>query len=171
MNHKFILLYSWFIRTVGYFLPDQPLLMSFRGKLYSLVMKECGQNFQVSSNAIIKGLENLSVGNNVYLAPNTVINTIGNIILEDDVMIGFNSVIVSGNHSMINGSFRFGKSLTKSIIIHKGSWIGSNCTILAGANIPKSSILASNSSLGKTFTTIGVYGGSPAKLIKELEYE
>jgi maltose O-acetyltransferase len=145
--------------------------MSLRGKLYALGMKKAGKNFQVSSSTIIKGLENLTVGNNVYLAPNIVVNVIDEIIIDDEVMIGFNSVVVSGNHTMINGSFRFGKSEKKPIIVNKGTWIGANCTILAGANIPKSSIIAANSSVGKCFYRSGIYGGSPAKFIKELVNE
>lgn len=165
--HKLLLLYTWLIRTIMYFLPDQPLIMAFRGKLYAFAMKECGKNFQVSSNTILRNLGNISVGKNVYLAPNVVINAIDNILFEDEVMIGFNSVLVSGNHSMSNNSFRYGESIKKPIHIKKGSWVGANCTIIAGGVLPKSSVLAANSSLKDSYVKTGIYAGNLAKLIKE----
>ena len=57
MKHKFLLLYSWFVRTIMYFLPDIPFIMRFRGFLYGVGMKKCGKDFQVTHNAIIKELE------------------------------------------------------------------------------------------------------------------
>jgi acetyltransferase-like isoleucine patch superfamily enzyme len=165
--HKLLLLYTWFVRTILYFLPDQPVIMAFRGKLYSFAMKKCGNNFQVSSNTILRNLRKISVGNNVYLAPNVVVNAIDDIILEKDVMIGFNSVIVSGNHTRLNNSFRFGKSLKEKIIIKEGSWVGANCTVIAGSIIPPSSVLAANSCIKDKYVVSGVYAGNLAKLIKE----
>jgi acetyltransferase-like isoleucine patch superfamily enzyme len=61
------------------------------------------------------------------------------------------------------GSFRFWKSEKKPIMVNKGTW--------TGANIPKSSIIAANSYVGKCFYLTGIYSGSPAKFIKELVNE
>ena len=53
MKHRLLLLYSWLVKTVLFFLPDIPLIMRFRGFLYSLGMPSCGSNFQVAHNVII----------------------------------------------------------------------------------------------------------------------
>lgn len=143
--------------------------MRFRGWLYSVGIHKCANDFQVSANVIIKNLENLEIGNNVYIAPNVVINAIDTITLNDQVMVGFNSVLVSGNHTMIDGSFRYGTSCLKPIVIGKGSWVSANCTLTAGSQLPPSSLLAANSVLGKSFTEgFSIYGGVPARKIKDL---
>lgn len=167
--HKFSILYSWFIRITTKILPDIPIFMRFRGFLYSLMMSNCGKNFQVCSTAYINSLNSLSIGKNVYLAHNTTI--LGKeIIIGDEVLIGPNTVIVSGNHTYLNGSFRFGKSLSKPIVINNGVWIGANCTILAGSSIPATSIIGAGSVVSKKIEESGsLYAGSPAKLVKKLD--
>ncbi len=87
MSHKIGLIYSWFVRTILFFLPDIPLFMRFRGWCYSLAMKKTGKNFQVSANTILKGLPEFEVGANVYLAPGVIINAATKIKLEDEVML------------------------------------------------------------------------------------
>ncbi|QSH58007.1 acyltransferase [Photobacterium damselae subsp. damselae] len=130
-------------------------------------MKKSGVDFQVSSSVIIKGLEKLSVGNNCYLAPFVIINCSDDIILSDQVMIGFSSVIVSGNHSKINGSYRYGYRNTSPINIKYGVWVGANCTILAGAEIGRGSLIAANSVVNNVkCKSDSIYGGVPCKFIK-----
>lgn len=171
MKHKLLLLYAWFIWAITFFLPDIPFLMRGRGFLYGLAMGSAGRNLQISSSVIFKNLENCFFGNDVYLAPNVVINAIAKITLEDEVMVGFNSVIVSGNHSVLNDSFRFGKSIKAPIFVGKGSWIGANCTMTAGASISNCNLLAANSTLSKpVYGSSTIFGGVPAKSIGVIKY-
>lgn len=168
MKHKISILYSYFIRTIMLLFPNMPAFMRFRGFLYSLLMKNCGKNFQVTSSAIINSLSSFEVGDDVYIAHNTVL--IGkNITLGDEVMIGPNCVISSGNHTYLNGSFRFGAHESKSVRIERGAWVGGNCSITAGAQLPECSILASGGVLTKCFTDVeSIYAGVPAKKIKSI---
>lgn len=166
MKHKLLLLYAWFVWAVTFFFPDIPFLMRFRGWLYSQGMTECGRNLQVSSGARLYALHNLKCGNDVYIATNVVINACSLITLNDEVMIGIGSVLVSGNHTIMNGSYRFGPSERKGIQIGTGSWVAGNALILAGGELPSSSLLAGGAVLATSFSEEGVYGGVPAKLIK-----
>ena len=63
MKHRLLLLYSWLIKTMLFFFPDIPLIMRFRGFLYSLGMPSCGSNFQVAHNVTLNSIEGLTVGN------------------------------------------------------------------------------------------------------------
>ncbi len=157
MKHKFFLLYSWFVRTLLFFLPDQPSIMKFRGWMYGLGMNRCGSNFQVSANVVIKGLENFLVGDDCYLAPGVVVNAIQYVELDCQVMIGFNSVLVSGNHSKSNGSYRFGKSRSAPIYIGFGSWVAANSTVVAGASIGSGVVIGANSFVKGNFSDDSVY--------------
>lgn len=166
--HKFLLLYSWFIFLVLSWLPDQPVVMRFRGWLLSFGMESSGTNLQVSSTAIIRGLQNLTVGSNVYIAPGVIINAIDRIVLSEEVMIGFNSVLVSGNHTVINGSFRFGPSKKQPIKIGPGVWIAANCTVTAGSIIGEGTIVAGNSLVKNNLEKSSIYAGVPAIKVKDL---
>jgi len=169
MKHKISIFYSWIIRLLTSFLPNIPIFMRFRGFLYSFFMKKCGKNFQVTSSVIINSLSGLSVGDNVYIAHFTVL--IGKCIsIEDDVLIGPNCVISSGNHTRIGNSFRFGQSVEQDILIKSGSWIAGNCTVLAGSVLPEGSVLAAGAVLNsKNSIKNSIYGGTPAKRIKNIE--
>lgn len=172
MKHRYLLIYTWFIRTVLFFLPDIPIIMRFRGFLYGLGMISCGKNFQVSHDASIKALEYIQIGNNCYVANNVLFLGSGGTYIEDEVMIAPNCIIVSGKHSHFNESFRYGISSQENkdkIVLSFGSWVGGNCTVYAGACLPKGSVLAANSLLNKKFETgNSIYGGVPAKFIKRI---
>lgn len=164
---KLILLYTWFIRSSLYFLPDQPILMRFRGWLYGFAMPSVGRGFQVSASAILRNIVNLNVGDNVYIAPNVVINAIDEISLGSEVMVAFNSVLVSGDHTKIDGSYRYGKSKLSPIKIGTGSWIGANATILKGVEVGNGTLIAAGSVVPQGVYPTGVYGGVPAKIINK----
>lgn len=171
MKHKLLLLYSWAIRIMLFFAPDIPFIMRFRGWLYSLGMKQCGKDFQITHDANIKGLEEMIVGNNVYIANNVIIilRRNGGLLISDEVMVAPHCILVDGNHGLFNNSFRRGKGKTETIKIGRGSWIAANCCVLAGAELPEACILSANSCLlTKEKKSHSIYGGSPASFIREI---
>ena len=168
MKKKLLLLYSWIVSLLLSWLPDTPLIMRFRGFLYSLATNECGKNFQVANGVILRGLGKLRIGDNVYIGPRSIVLCNGCIDIQDEVLIGPNCIIVSGNHKSHQKSFRFSKTVSAPITIGKGSWISANCTITAGAIIKNNVLIAANSCLSKSTTESSLYGGVPAKFIKKL---
>jgi maltose O-acetyltransferase len=166
MKHNFLLIYAWFVRTLFFFFPDVPLLMRIRGFFYGLGMKRCGSNFQITHNAIIRGLENMELGRNIYFANNVLILATELLLIEDEVMFGPNVVAVNGNHALYNSSYRFNSGQHAPIKIGFGSWIAANSVITTGAELPASSVLAANSVLNKAFFEKGtIIGGLPARKI------
>lgn len=170
MKHKVSIIYSWFIRLLLYIFPDIPLVMRVRGYLYSLFMVSCGKNFQVAHSVDIKTLCNMKVGNNVYIGNYCVFLGKGFIDIKDDVMFGPFVLCVSGNHSKQNGSYRNGVSIVKNITINSGSWIGGQVCILAGAEIPQSSVIGANSVVNSHLSfDNGIYAGSPVSLKSKIK--
>lgn len=168
--NKISILYSWFVRTSTFFLPNHPFFMRFRGFLYSLMMDECGKNFQVASTVIFNSLKGMRVGDNVYIAPNNIFITT-NISIENDVILGPGSVYSGGNHQFDGNSFR--KLPSKSngpLILRQGSWVAANCTITSGSILPKNSILAAGAVLNRALAEeLTIYGGIPAKKIGKVK--
>lgn len=168
MKHKLILIYAWLIRTCFFFVPDFPFTMRVRGFFYGLGMKNCGRDFQVSNNTIIKNLPNISIGSNVFIGNNSILMGSGEIDVEDEVLIGPNVIIISGNHTRIKKSYRFGPADIGKIKIGKGSWVTSNCTIAKDSKLPEGSVLAANSFLNKVYEEKDyIYAGIPARKIKK----
>lgn len=170
MNHKLILLYAWLVRTLLFFLPDFPLFMRFRGWLYGIPMKHKGRDFQVTHDAIIKDLWGISVGNHVFVGNGTVIMGSGTIVIDDEVQFAPHCIIISGNHTLMGGSFRYGRGDAGLIHIGRGSWVAGNCTIQRNSQLPAGSVLSANSFLNKVFDEpLSLYGGVPARFIKKIE--
>jgi acetyltransferase-like isoleucine patch superfamily enzyme len=157
MTHKLLLLYSYFIRIILFIFPDIPIIMRLRGLLYSFGMKSCGRNFQVSSSSTLKGINNFSVGNDCYLAPNTVISAGMDIQFSNEVMVGYNSIIIDGNHTQIDVSYRFGPSLRKPINIESGVWLAANVVVIGGVSICSGCLVSANTVVYKNLSQTGIY--------------
>lgn len=169
MKSKILLLYVWFVRSILFFLPDVPIFMCFRGWLYGLFMEHAGKDFQVTHDAIIKDLEHISVGTHCFIGNGSIVMGSGDIKIGDEVLIAPHVVIISGNHTLLHNSFRYGMIKTGKVVIESGTWIAANCTVQRGAILPSSSVLSANSFLNKAFyENHTLYGGVPAKAIKSL---
>lgn len=170
MKNKLLLLYSWFVRTFLFFFPDIPFIMRMRGFLYGLGMKHCGKDFQVTHDAIIRDLQGISVGDHCFVGNHSVIMGSGSTLIGDEVLIAPHVIIISGNHTSLNNSYRYGKRSDGEIIIGRGSWVAGNATVQKGAILPAGSVLSASSFLNKPFTQENaLYGGVPAQLIKVIE--
>lgn len=169
MKHRLLLLYSWFIRIVLFFMPDVPIIMRFRGWLYGLGMKKCGRDFQVTHDARITGLECMTVGKHCFVGNQTLIFANNDISFEDEVMIGPLNLINDGNHTSLNGSFRFGFPDRGTILLKKGCWVSASCIVLRNSVLPEGAVLAANSVLNEVFDLPNsIYVGSPAIFKKQL---
>lgn len=169
MKSKFLLLYSWVIRSIMFFLPDIPPISRIRGFLYGLGMKRCGKNLIVQHDAILRNLENMKFGDNIRISNHAILWGSGSLIIDDSVIIGPHTTLVTGNHTLGNGSFRDGEGVHGVIHLKSGSWVAANCTVSCGAVLPQRSVLGANSMMNKAFEqTESVYAGVPAKFIKKI---
>lgn len=90
------------------------------------------------------------------------------IIIGDNVSIAFNCTFINSTHEMGDENQRAGIGLTKKIIIEDGCWIGAHTTILPGVKIAKGCIIGANSLVTSSTEPNGLYIGSPAKRVKNL---
>ena len=89
------------------------------------------------------------------------------------MVIGHNVQIYDSDFHSTNPSKRLKNKLDPpnnkhSVLIEDNCWIGANCIILKGVKIGKNSVIAANSTVTKNVPPNKVYGGSPAKFIKDL---
>ena len=163
--------YIWvtIVMKLTWILPDWWIVMRFRGLLLKLCLKKCGKNFQVCSNVALNFIGNLEVGDDVAIGHGCWIHSSVSVILESEVMLGPYSIIITGNHSMKNGSYRFGPGKRQPIIIGRGSWAGAGTKILPGVNIGKGVLCAAGSVVTKDVPDYSIIGGAPAKVLKTVD--
>lgn len=97
------------------------------------------------------------------------IYALANIRIGKNVMIGPKCNIIAANHNyedinidMINQGYR-----AKGIEIDDNVWLGANVTILDGVKINSGSIIAAGSVVTRDVPKNSIYGGVPARIIKE----
>ena len=115
----------------------------------------------------------LSIGNNVGMTSTAIICQ-NRIEIGNNVKIGGGTTIFDTNfHSLdagIRASIDDPKHVkTASISIGDNVFIGTSCIITKGVHIGENSIVAAGSVVVKDIPANQIWGGNPAKFIKELE--
>lgn len=145
-------------------------------KLYINALWEIKGHVTIASNCSISARESLGngsfyIGKNSNIGDNTIIDLVDNVIIEDDVAIGPNCTLYTHDHDYSDKSLASwkGKIHKDKILIRKGAWVGSNVTILPGIIIGERAVIAAGSVLTRSVPSNCIYGGVPAKFIKEIK--
>ena len=85
--------------------------------------------------------------------------------------IGPNSTIYSHDHRYdAKGKAAWkGGVVRKQVVIKDGAWVSSGVTILPGVTIGKNCVIAAGAVVTKSTDDNCIYGGIPAKKIKEIK--
>lgn len=111
--------------------------------------------------------KNLKIGKKVFFNSGVKIQDQGGVTIDDGVLIGHNVVIATLNHSL-DPNCR-GNMIPAPIHIGKNVWIGSNSTICQGVTIGNGAVIAAGAVVVTDIPENSVYGGVPAKFIKNIE--
>lgn len=161
----------WLILLLTNWLPDNRFTIRFRGWCASPFFRSCGKGLELGGGLTILNSFSIDIGNNVYIAKGTWLNGLGNLIIEDEVVIAPYVVVSTMQHVFKNNSVRFGGSIPGRVIIGKGSWIAAHVSVKCGVKIGKGSVIGANSFVVKDTNEGSIYGGVPAKFIKNNKNE
>jgi acetyltransferase-like isoleucine patch superfamily enzyme len=149
--------------------PDARIHPSTRGTRI-----EIGAHTQIYDFVCIRavgGDGNLSMGSHCYINPGCVIYTGNGITMGDYVLLAPGVMLMPTNHAFTRRDIEIrhqGFMPSKGgITIEDDVWIGANSVILDGAHIEKGAVIAANSIVASRVLAYEVWGGSPAKKIKE----
>ena len=157
----------WFVLLITNWFPDNRITIKIRGVLATKFIRKCGKNLTLGRDVTINNSNNLIIGDNVYLAKSVWINALGGIIIEDEVVVAPYVVISSLQHNFKNGSVRFATSFSAPVRIGKGSWLSAHVSVKCGVSIGKGNLIAANTFVAKDTDDFKVYGGVPAKVIRD----
>jgi acetyltransferase-like isoleucine patch superfamily enzyme len=111
--------------------------------------------------------KNLRIGKNVFFNSGVKIQDQGGVIIEDGALIGHNVVIATLDHSL-DPECR-GNLMPAHIHIGRNVWVGANATICKGVTIGDGAVIAAGAVVTKDVPAGTVYGGVPAKFIKNVK--
>ena len=127
-------------------------------------------NFGTLSCLCANGNGSIEIGEGMACNRNVFINAgSGFIKIENNVMIGPNSVLRASNHdhSSIELPMKSQGHIPGSILIKNDVWIGANVVITSNVTIGEGTIVAAGSVVTKDLDEFSIYGGVPAKLIRQ----
>jgi acetyltransferase-like isoleucine patch superfamily enzyme len=160
IKKAFLLLYGYWDKVKLYF-----SMIKWR-----LLLKKCGDKAVILSGTKMVAAHNVSIGEHTWIGHNSFIMAGAEVIIGDWCQIANNTIITTTNH-LINGYYYFGNVETKKITIGNNVWIGSNAIILPGVSIGDNSIIAAGAVVTRDVPSNKVYGGVPAKQMRELNYK
>lgn len=110
------------------------------------------------------------IGDRVGIS-NATLYAFAKIEIEDDVLIGADCKLYDGDFHAVayQDRLKHKKPLAKEIRIQKGAFLGAGVTVLKGVTIGKYAVVGAGSVVTKSIPDGQVWGGAPAKFIKQLE--
>lgn len=120
----------------------------------------------------LQKMRGVKIGKHVHIGTQVKIdNAFPNFcIIEDGVSLAGATYILTHNKPLV-----YHKNLTEAyvapVIIKKNAWIAINVTILPGVTIGEGAIIASGSVVSKDVPANTIWGGVPAKQLKEFKME
>lgn len=108
----------------------------------------------------------LLIGDNSVIGYHSFIQCTGKILIGRGSLLGPHCCFIASSHAVNNQPLISQPMIRGEIIIGNNVWIGANCTINMGVTIGDNSIIGANSFVNKDVPPNTVYGGSPAKFIK-----
>lgn len=118
-------------------------------------------------NADLKYPENIHLGDHVVIGVNVTLGAHATITLESRVRISKDAILETAGLEF-NANEPPYPHISKPIHIEEGVWIGARSIVLGGVRIGKNSVVAAGSVVTRSFPPDSLLGGTPAKLIKQL---
>ncbi len=135
-------------------------------------LKSVGKNFRLGYYSEVLNPQYFSFGKHFYSGPFAYFGTNKNnpVEIADYVMFGPKCMIQGGNHNVAYEGYIYKNRridhMENTIKIGNGVWIGSNTTIISGAEIGEGSVIGAMSLVNKKTPPFVVAGGVPVKIIK-----
>ncbi len=111
----------------------------------------------------------LKIGSDVFIGRNSYLGVYQSLTIGNSVMIGAYSYITTANHDFKSREIPMSKQgfTSSPIKIESDVWIGAHCVVLPGVTIGTGSILAAGSVLNQSIPPYEIWGGVPAKKLKD----
>lgn len=138
-------------------------------------LKKCGRGVYIEERFTVVGAHNISMGDSIYIGHNaTLMAADAPLEIKGHDMLGAGLTIITGDHR-IDIREKYMDEVTveekspendQPVVIEEDVWCGVNVTILKGVTIGKGSIIAAGAVVTKNVGEYEIWGGVPAKKIK-----
>lgn len=146
--------------------------MSDRGRVG--LLRACGM--QIGRGTIIKSQcflvnhRQVRIGRHCFVGPRTIFEASAPITIGDRVYIAQGVDLLTPTHAIGPPGMRASvPPEVRPITIGDGCWIGAECTVLPGVSIAPGCVVAAGAVVTRDCAADGLYGGVPARRLRELD--
>jgi maltose O-acetyltransferase len=132
-----------------------------------LGMRGLARTADVSANCFF-GSADVAIGERSYLNQRVYIEASARVEIGEDVAIGPDVMLVTSTHRLGDSQRRWGALEAQPIVIGDGCWLGARVTVLPGVTIGHGCIIAAGAVVASDCGSDGLYGGTPARLKRDL---
>jgi maltose O-acetyltransferase len=155
--------------TVGRFLINQRMI---RPRIRNRLLRLMGVPFK--GNVVCKGAwiggTDLDVGVNAFFNRDVWIETSAHVTIGRNVAFGQQAMVCTSTHDIGDAESRAAfPPYALPVTIGDGVWVGARATILPGTTIGAGCVIAAGSVVSRDLPPNGLYGGVPARLIRQLD--
>jgi len=126
-----------------------------------------GKNVNLRSQCLVEK-NTITIGDETFVNRGVEFCGESAITIGRDCGIGYETMFVTGTHFGFHEDRRFAGRVELPIIVGNGVWIGARAIILPGTTIGDGCIIAAGAVVRGECAAHGLYGGVPAKRLKDL---
>ncbi len=133
-----------------------------------------GARTEVMEFAVLKcigGTGDIVIGENCYINPHCVLYSGNGIRIGNDVLLAPGTIIAPANHAMSRRDvpIRLQGFMPSrgGVVVEDDVWIGANSVLIDGAHVGKGAVIAAGSVVTGTVPAYEIWGGVPARKIKD----
>lgn len=149
--------------------PDARIFPSSRGT--RIVIGAHSQVFEFAVIRCVGGTGDIVIGEHCYINPHCVLYSGNGITLGNHVLVAPGTMIVPANHAFANRDLLIREQgfmpSEGGVVVEDDVWIGANCVLVDGAYIERGAIIAAGSVVTRRVPAYTVWGGVPARQLKE----
>lgn len=167
MNKIYLILYYlFFSKLPNSWWPGGALFNKLRVKSIARIIN-IGSNVNIEKNVYIGSGNNVTIGNNCQINESVRLD---NVSIGNNVMIARESIILGKMHESSSKDIPMNMQGVKAVektIIEDDVWLGLRVIVMPGIKIATGTIIAAGAVVTKDTEPYCIYGGVPAKKIKE----
>ncbi|GAA1838323.1 acyltransferase [Agromyces salentinus] len=110
----------------------------------------------------------LNVKSGAFINVGLLVGGNADVVVEERASIGPNVQLIPTTHEVGKHEQRAGATTSAPIRIGRGSWVGAGVIVLGGVDIGDGCVIAAGSVVTRDCEPDGLYGGTPAKLLRTL---
>jgi maltose O-acetyltransferase len=136
-----------------------------------LIYRACGISVPVLVNVrpgITIRTQRLWIGPGTSINARCLFDNRADVVIGRNVGVGFDVHFITSTHDLTDPRVRAGHGAALPIRVGDGVWLGTRATILAGVTVGDGCVIAAGAVVIKDCMPHGIYGGVPARRIRDL---